>query len=208
MTSYIILDSSNCELYLQKLLQIEYVVKSMSTDHAKIFSLLIDHLRKFIDQQDSWGAVALFNDTVVAACCGQIQGCGKEHTCMYINCVINCSKTHRGEASRLIEFIFKTFGADTFGFKLGNAAGLRGFNSYTRAAANCNLNTFAINYQTRQVELAKNECLPTLFITKHSITTIQSLLFPPPLFDHQHPMLPSKKSISRFNELRKKWKKQ
>ena len=115
--------------------------------------------------------------------------------------MINCS-SEKGEGSRIVECVFRQF-SEMSGFKLQNAAGIRGFLSYTRAAGRCNLHTYTINNFENNVELTNNALHTVLFFSKHDKPTVQNIIFPPQIFKNQHPMLPSKKALERLDKLRK-----
>lgn len=197
---FIVVDRTNSKHFIALLLHQAEKIRSLSPDHAKYFPILVDHMQSLSFKTD-WAAVLIKDkNTVTAATCGKIiQNTRTNYNYVSFDYVINCG-VEKGEGSRIVEYVFRHFN-DMSGFKLQNAAGKRGFISYTRAAERCNLHAYAVNIFENRVECTPDSLHTQLFFSKYDVQTVQSILFPPPLFVH-HPMLPPRHALDRLKKLR------
>jgi hypothetical protein len=200
MSVFIVVDRTNSKHFIELLLRQAEKIRSLSSDHAKYFPILVDHVQSLSFKTD-WAAVLIKDkNTVTAATCGKIiQNTRTNYNYVSFDYVINCG-VEKGEGSRIVEHVFRHF-SELSGFKLQNAAGKRGFLSYTRAAERCNLHVYAVNILENRMESFPDYLHTHLFFSKHDAATAQSILFPPPLYKH-HPMLPSKEALERLKNLR------
>lgn len=200
MSKFVLFDRVNCKYFIDLLIRQAEKIRSLSPDHAKYFPIIVDRMQSLSFKRD-WAAVLIKDNVVItAASCGKIiQNTQTNYSYVSFEYVINCG-VEMGEGSRIVEYVFRNF-SEMSGFKLQNAAGKRGFLSYTRAANRCNLHTYVINIFENRIESTSDFLHIYLFFSKHNITTVQAIMFPPSLVT-KHPLLPPHHALDQIDKLR------